>query len=148
MASYPFHNASHTQGTIYSTAPRFGPTTTAMEVVRGFNARLDGKVVIITGGTSGKHLLFLSIVVCISIINDRIGLGVETARALATTNAHVIITARDMNRGKQVVEDIKKATRNNRVEVMELDLNSLKSVRDFVNRFRQRRLPVNILICK
>ncbi|CAF5088224.1 unnamed protein product [Rotaria sp. Silwood1] len=30
---------------------------------------------------------------------------------------------------------------------MELDLSSLQSVRDFVNRFRGRNLPINILIC-
>ncbi|CAF3899707.1 unnamed protein product [Rotaria sordida] len=77
----------------------------------------------------------------------QIGLGIETARAMASTNAHVFITARDMRKGAQVVEDIKKTTGNDKVEVMELDLTSLKSVRDFVTRFRQRRLPINILIC-
>ena len=76
------------------------------------------------------------------------GIGVETARALASTNAYVIITARDMNKGWQVVEDIKKTTHNNKVEVMKLDLTSLQSVRDFVNQFRARKLPINILICK
>jgi WW domain-containing oxidoreductase len=76
------------------------------------------------------------------------GVGTETARALASANAHVIITARDMNKGAQVVEDIKKTTSNNNVEVMEVDLTSLKSVRDFVSQFRARKLPINILICK
>jgi short-subunit dehydrogenase len=76
------------------------------------------------------------------------GIGIETARALASANAHVIITARDMNKGAQVVEDIKKTTGNNKVEVMEMDLNSLKSVRNFVSQFRARKLPINILICK
>lgn len=76
------------------------------------------------------------------------GIGIETARALASTNAHVIITARDMNKGAQVVEDIKKTTGNNNVEVMEMDLVSLQSVRNFVSNFRARNLPINILICK
>ncbi len=76
------------------------------------------------------------------------GIGVETARALASANAHIIITARDMNKGSQVVEDIKKTTGNNKVEVMEMDLTSLQSVRDFVAHFRARKLPINILICK
>ncbi|CAF2992074.1 unnamed protein product [Rotaria sp. Silwood2] len=109
------------------TTPIFHAKSTAIEVVKGLNAKLDGKVVIITGATSG--------------------IGVETARALASTNAHVIITARDMNRGAQVVEDIKKTTKNNQVEVMELDLTSLQSVRNFVNQFQARKLPINILIC-
>ncbi|CAF2517656.1 unnamed protein product [Rotaria sp. Silwood2] len=128
MASCFLHNLCSRQTTSASTiVPKFGPRTTALEVVKGFNAKLDRKVVLITGATSG--------------------IGIETARAMASTNAHVFITARDMRKGAQVVEDIKKTTGNNKVEVMELDLTSLKSVRDFVTRFRQRRLPINILIC-
>jgi len=76
------------------------------------------------------------------------GIGVETARALATANAHVIITARDMVRGAEVVEDLKKTSGNDKIDVMELDLNSLQSVRDFGDNFRARNLPINILICK
>ena len=53
-----------------------------------------------------------------------------------------------MSRGAQVVEDIKKSTGNSKVVVMELDLTSLKSVRTFVDEFRARKLPINILICK
>lgn len=60
----------------------------------------------------------------------------------------MIITARDMKKGAQVVEDIKKTTGNNNVEVMEMDLVSLQSVRNFVSQFRARNLPINILICK
>jgi WW domain-containing oxidoreductase len=76
------------------------------------------------------------------------GIGIETARALASANAHVIITARDVNKGIQVIEDIKKTTGNNKVEVLEMDLNSLQSVRNFVSQFRARKLPIHILICK
>ena len=60
----------------------------------------------------------------------------------------MIITARDMTRGVEVVEDIKKTTGNDKVEVMELDLNSLQAVRNFVKQYRERNLPINILICK
>ena len=76
------------------------------------------------------------------------GIGVETARALARTNARIFVTARDMAKGAHVVEDLKKTTGNQRIEVMELDLTSLNSVRNFVYRFRQRNIPINILICK
>lgn len=76
------------------------------------------------------------------------GIGVETARALASVHAHVIITARDMARGAEVVDELKKSTGNDQIEVMELDLNSLQSVRTFVEQFRARNLPINILICK
>lgn len=53
-----------------------------------------------------------------------------------------------MKKGAQVVEDIKKTTSNNKVEVMEMDLTSLASVRNFVKQFQARKLPINILICK
>ncbi|CAF0979031.1 unnamed protein product [Adineta steineri] len=109
------------------TESNFGAKTTAHEVVKRLNVNLDGKVVFITGATSG--------------------IGVETARALASTNAHVFITARDMNRGAQVAEDIKKTTGNNQVDVLELDLTSLESVRNCVHQFRLHKLPINILIC-
>jgi WW domain-containing oxidoreductase len=110
------------------TTPTFHAKSTALEVVKGLNVNLDGKVVLITGATSG--------------------IGIETARALATANAHVIITARDMKKGAEVVEDIKKTTGNDKVDVMELDLTSLQAVRNFVDQFRARKLPINILICK
>ncbi|CAF0891108.1 unnamed protein product [Rotaria sordida] len=107
--------------------PTFHSKSTALEVVKGLNAKLDGKVVIITGATSG--------------------IGIEIARALASANAHTIITARDINKGAKVVEDIKKTTGNDKVEIMEMDLTSLESVRNFVSQFRTRKLSINILIC-
>ena len=110
------------------TASSFYAKSTAFEVIQGLNSDLKGKVAIITGATSG--------------------IGVETARALASIHAHTIITARDMNKGAQVVDDIKKTTGNNNVEVMQLDLNSLQSVRQFVDDFRSRQLPIHLLICK
>jgi hypothetical protein len=35
------------------TTPTFHAKSTALEVVKGLNVNLDGKLVIITGGTSG-----------------------------------------------------------------------------------------------
>jgi NADPH:quinone reductase-like Zn-dependent oxidoreductase len=51
----------------------FGPTTTAREVAAGVN--LNGKTVVVTGGSSG--------------------IGLETVRVLAEAGARVIIGARD-----------------------------------------------------
>ncbi|CAF5126288.1 unnamed protein product, partial [Rotaria sp. Silwood1] len=84
----------------------FHSKPTALEVVKGLNAKLHGKVVIITGATSG--------------------IGIETARALASANAHIIITARDKNKGAKAVEDIRKTTANDKVEMMEMDLTSFE----------------------
>jgi short-subunit dehydrogenase len=77
-----------------------------------------------------------------------LGIGIETARALASINAHTIITARDMNKGAHVVQEIKATTGNDNVELMELDLMSLQSVRNFVDAFQARKLPLRLLICK
>jgi hypothetical protein len=38
------------------TTPNFHAKSTALEVVKGLNAKLDGKVAIITGATSGKQV--------------------------------------------------------------------------------------------
>ena len=57
------------------------------------------------------------------------------------------MTARDMSKGAQVAEDIRKSSGNDKVEVMELDLTSLQSVRNFVDRFRAKNLSIHVLIC-
>jgi NAD(P)-dependent dehydrogenase (short-subunit alcohol dehydrogenase family) len=118
---------------------------TALEVVQGLNVKLDGKIVLITGTTSAMNSESIkNFERFLSLYED---IGTETARALASANAHVIITARDMNKGTQVVEHIKKSTGNDKVKVMEMDLTSLQSVQNFVSQFRVRKFPVNILIC-
>jgi len=38
------------------TTQNFHAKSTALEVVKGLNANLDGKVVIVTGATSGKEI--------------------------------------------------------------------------------------------
>lgn len=81
-------------------------------------------------------------------LNSFEGVGAEAARALASANAHVIITTRDLSKGTQIVDEIKKTTRNPHVEAMEMNLSSLESVKNFVYQFRSRQLPIHILICK
>jgi len=106
---------------------------TALEVVQGLNVKLNGKVVLITGATSAMNSE--SIKNFKRILSPYQSIGSETARALVSVNAHVIITARDMNKGAQVVEDIQKSTGNNNVEAMEMDLTSLQSLRNFLPQF-------------
>jgi hypothetical protein len=38
------------------TTTNFHAKTTALEVIKGLNAKLNGKVVLITGATSGKQI--------------------------------------------------------------------------------------------
>ena len=97
---------------------------TALEVIEGHD--LTGYEIIVTGGASG--------------------IGVETVRAFAKANARVILAARDLTKAKSVADEIIKSTGNNKVEVEQLDLASLKSVRAFVERYMVKKRHLNILV--
>ena len=88
---------------------------------------MPGKTVLVTGGTAG--------------------LGTETARVLHMTGAKIFITARSAAKGVQVASTISKANPENpAVEVVEMDLNSLASVRAGANDFLKRSSQLNVLI--
>lgn len=57
------------------------------------------------------------------------GLGRETARALAARNARVVIAARDQDKAARAVEGIGRTVAVPSLEVVELDLGCLDSVR-------------------
>ena len=103
---------------------KFGAGTTTSEVLAGID--LSGKVALVTGGSSG--------------------LGRETARALAEHGARVILTARDVPKGEAVAGDIRSAAGNAQVEVEELELGSLASIRAFAQRMLVRHDRLHILV--
>ena len=76
-----------------------------------------------------------------------IGIGLETARALASVHAHVIITGRDLVKGEKVVQELRQSTQNDQIELMELHLESLASVRTFAQTYQQRNLSLHFLFC-
>jgi NAD(P)-dependent dehydrogenase (short-subunit alcohol dehydrogenase family) len=88
---------------------RFGFESTAAEVVAGID--LSGKRAIVTGGSSG--------------------IGLETARALATARAEVTLAVRDSDAVPAAAEDIATST-GHPVAVAELELADLRSVEAFV----------------
>ncbi|XP_063533364.1 retinol dehydrogenase 11-like [Cydia strobilella] len=90
------------------------------------SARLDGQVVILTGGTSGT--------------------GLETARGLAQRGARVIITSNSTRRGAAAVEEIIQTTGNTNVCSRLLDLSSLQSVRQFSHIITKTEERLDILI--
>lgn len=75
------------------------------------------------------------------------GIGLETARGLAAKGATVVMTARSRSKGEQAVADVQQGTGNPRVELLELDLADLASVRtaaaSFTARFEQLHVLVN-----
>jgi NAD(P)-dependent dehydrogenase (short-subunit alcohol dehydrogenase family) len=88
----------------------FGFSSTAAEVIAGVD--LAGKRAIVTGASSG--------------------IGVETARALASAGASVTLAVRDTAAGDRVAADIRAGTGNPSVNVGALDLSDLSSVATFV----------------
>jgi NAD(P)-dependent dehydrogenase (short-subunit alcohol dehydrogenase family) len=87
----------------------FGATSTTEEVLSGVNLR--GKRILVTGVSAG--------------------LGVETARTLAAHGAYVVGAARDLAKAETATAQVRKdaAANGGGLELVELDLASLKSVR-------------------
>jgi NAD(P)-dependent dehydrogenase (short-subunit alcohol dehydrogenase family) len=102
----------------------FGAETTAAEVVEGLD--LSHLECLVTGGSGG--------------------LGAETARALAARGARVTLTARDLAKGEAVAEEVRASTGNPRVDLMELELHSAKSIRVLANEFGRRHGSLNLLV--
>ncbi len=70
----------------------------------------------------------------------------ETARVLALRKVHVIIAARNMEAANAAKKLIIKENETARVDVLKLDLCSIKSVRAFVDNFNALDVPLNILM--
>ncbi|GAB2224630.1 hypothetical protein Droror1_Dr00005393 [Drosera rotundifolia] len=102
----------------------FSASSTAEEVTRGIDA--SGLTAIVTGASSG--------------------IGVETARVLALRGAHVIMAVRNVDAGKEVRGAILGEIPSAKVDVMELDLSSMESVRRFASEYKSSGRPLNLLI--
>ncbi|XP_027340738.1 short-chain dehydrogenase TIC 32, chloroplastic isoform X2 [Abrus precatorius] len=74
------------------------------------------------------------------------GLGLETTRVLALRGVHVVMAVRNVDAGMNVKETILQEIPSARIDVMELDLSSMASVRKFASDFNSSGLPLNILI--
>jgi NAD(P)-dependent dehydrogenase (short-subunit alcohol dehydrogenase family) len=96
----------------------FGHDSTADDVLRGID--LSGKLAVVTGGYSG--------------------LGLETTRALAKAGAQVVVPARRPAVAEEALAGI------DGVEIDELDLGDLDSVRSFAERFLASGRSIDIQI--
>jgi NAD(P)-dependent dehydrogenase (short-subunit alcohol dehydrogenase family) len=90
-------------------AANFGAKSTTEDVLEGINLR--GKRILVTGVSAG--------------------LGVETARALVAHGADVVGAARDLGKAQRATSEVSQAAAETgaALELIELDLASLKSVR-------------------
>ncbi|WP_329017989.1 MULTISPECIES: SDR family NAD(P)-dependent oxidoreductase [unclassified Streptomyces] len=96
----------------------FGADSTADEVLGGID--LTGRLAVVTGGYSG--------------------LGLETTRALTKAGAHVVVPARRPDAAREALAGLEN------VEVDELDLGDLDSVRAFAERFLASGRTIDFLI--
>jgi NAD(P)-dependent dehydrogenase (short-subunit alcohol dehydrogenase family) len=103
----------------------FGATSTSDEVLRGID--LSQKRILVTGVSAG--------------------LGVETARALATHGAQVIGAARDLYKAQAATEQVRaQASRGGSLRLVQLDLASLASVRRCADGLLAEGKPIDVII--
>ena len=74
------------------------------------------------------------------------GIGKQTALELAEMGATVLLHGRNPGRGDKVLQEIKKATGNDRIEVLIADLASLTQVRNLAEQVQQRHGRLDVLI--
>ena len=86
----------------------------------------SGRVAIVTGANSG--------------------LGYDTAAVLADKGARVVLAVRNLDKGAQAADRIKKASPTATVELQELDLTSLESVRKAADELRATYPRIDLLI--
>lgn len=72
------------------------------------------------------------------------GIGVDTAKAMYLTGATLYLTARNLEKAKTALGDL---VESDRVHLLELDLESLESVRSCAEKFLSESPKLNILIC-
>jgi predicted amino acid dehydrogenase len=138
----------------------FAGASTAEEVTAGTDGR--GLVAVITGtylttstvprrvncqhrnfGSDCRHI---NLGACVPA-GASSGIGRETARVLALRGVRVVMAVRDVSAGIRAKEAIQAELHGGaEVDVLQLDLSSMASVRRFADEFGSLNLPLNILM--
>lgn len=87
---------------------------------------LQGKICLITGGTNG--------------------IGKSTAQELARRGATVVIVGRNAQKTAQVVEEIRAASRNERIDSLLADLSSQQDIRRLADEFKRKYAHLHVLL--
>jgi NAD(P)-dependent dehydrogenase (short-subunit alcohol dehydrogenase family) len=86
---------------------------------------LSGKTMVVTGGNSG--------------------IGYEAAQELARKGAQVVLACRNLDKGREAASRIKASAADAAVDVMQLDLSSLGSIRAFASAFLEKHAALHVL---
>uniref|UniRef100_A0A914X098 Uncharacterized protein n=1 Tax=Plectus sambesii TaxID=2011161 RepID=A0A914X098_9BILA len=103
---------------------RFAWRSTVEDVLTGVD--LTGKTVLITGTNSG--------------------IGSITAQSLALHGAHVVMANRNIPASEKLRQEIRFMTPNAKVDILSIDLSSLKTVKAAAEEFLSKGWPLHILI--
>jgi NAD(P)-dependent dehydrogenase (short-subunit alcohol dehydrogenase family) len=87
---------------------------------------LSGKIIIVTGGNSG--------------------IGFESVKAFTEKGAEVILASRSIEKGNEAKTEILKDTVKGKIEVMQLDLADLSSIKKFSSDFQKKYRKLDILL--
>ena len=87
---------------------------------------LSGKVMIVTGGNSG--------------------LGFWSVKAFAENGAEVVLACRSTGKGEKAKSEILNEVPGGKIEVAELDLADLESVRNFASDFQKKHTRLDVLL--
>lgn len=105
---------------------------TAQQIIQDENlvGKLEGKTILITGGSSG--------------------IGIEEVRSLASTGASIVFTSRDMAKGEKVrasiLENWDEPSVKPQIEILKMDLQSLESVRAAAEEFKKNHDSLHVLV--
>jgi protochlorophyllide reductase len=73
------------------------------------------------------------------------GVGLYAAKALAKRGWHVVMACRNLEKAEAAAQEV--GMQSDQYTVMHLDLASLNSVRNFVDKFRASGMALNALVC-
>ena len=103
---------------------KFDESSTAFEVIADHD--LNGYEIIVTGAL--------------------LKIGTEAASAFAKAGARIILADSDLQKLEEKAKEIKEKTRNNKIEVERLELDSLEKINEFIHIFLKKKRPLHILL--
>jgi NAD(P)-dependent dehydrogenase (short-subunit alcohol dehydrogenase family) len=84
------------------------------------------------------------------VTGANLGIGYQTTKGLYKMGAHVILACRDETKANNAIESIKKECSKDAIsgslDFMHIDLSDLASVTKFVDTFKEKNLPLHILV--